>query len=101
MCTLMLLLWAMNILALSLSLSLSRSYVQAVRVLIVDELHLLGDERGQVLEVILSRTNFIASHTHQTVRVVGLCTALANAKDLADWLGVKQVWKPYNSICIK
>ena len=49
---------------------------------------MLGDERGPVLEVIVSRTNFIASHTHHPVRVVGLSTALANARDLADWLCV-------------
>ena len=39
----------------------------------------------------MSRTNFISSHTSKTVRVVGLSTALANARDLADWLGIKQV----------
>lgn len=51
----------------------------------------LGDDRGPVLEVIVSRTNFISSHTEKPVRVVGLSTALANARDLADWLGIKQV----------
>ena len=51
----------------------------------------LGDDRGPVLEVIVSRTNFISSHTTKKVRVVGLSTALANARDLADWLGIKQV----------
>ena len=50
-----------------------------------------GDERGPVLEVIVSRTNFISSHTSKKVRVVGLSTALANARDLADWLGIKEV----------
>ena len=50
-----------------------------------------GDDRGPVLEVIVSRTNFIASHTECPVRVIGLSTALANARDLADWLGIKQV----------
>lgn len=59
-----------------------------MRLLVIDEIHLLGDERGPVLEVIVSRTNFIGSHTLQTVRVVGLSTALANAHDLADWLGI-------------
>lgn len=52
---------------------------------------LLGDERGPVLEVIVSRTNFISSHTEKPVRVVGLSTALANARDLADWLNINQV----------
>ncbi|XP_062896378.1 activating signal cointegrator 1 complex subunit 3 [Mobula hypostoma] len=68
----------------------NRSYVQKVAILIIDEIHLLGDERGPVLEVIVSRTNFISSHTENPVRIVGLSTALANAKDLADWLGIQQ-----------
>ena len=33
----------------------------------------------------MSRTNFISSHTELGVRLVGLSTALANARDLADW----------------
>jgi activating signal cointegrator complex subunit 3 len=47
---------------------LHRTYVQAMRVLIIDEIHLLGDERGPVLEVIVSRTNFISSHTQHKVQ---------------------------------
>ncbi|CAN9514188.1 unnamed protein product [Ophioblennius macclurei] len=69
----------------------NRSYVQKVAILIIDEIHLLGEDRGPVLEVIVSRTNFISSHTSMSVRVVGLSTALANARDLADWLGIGQV----------
>lgn len=53
--------------------------------------YFIGDDRGPVLEVIVSRTNFISSHTERNVRIVGLSTALANARDLADWLGIKQV----------
>ena len=52
---------------------------------------LAGNDRGPVLEVIVSRTNFISSHTERPLRIVGLSTALANARDLADWLGIKQV----------
>ncbi|CAD5122095.1 DgyrCDS10545 [Dimorphilus gyrociliatus] len=69
----------------------TRSYVKSVRLLVIDEIHLLGDDRGPVLEVIVSRTNFISSHTDYKVRVVGLSTALANARDLADWLGIKTI----------
>lgn len=53
--------------------------------------YFLGEERGPVLEVIVSRTNFISSHTEKPVRIVGLSTALANARDLADWLNIRQV----------
>ncbi|XP_045150249.1 activating signal cointegrator 1 complex subunit 3 [Echinops telfairi] len=69
----------------------NRSYVQQVTILIIDEIHLLGEDRGPVLEVIVSRTNFISSHTEKPVRIVGLSTALANARDLADWLNIKQM----------
>ena len=63
-------------------------YSQAMRLLVIDEIHLLGDERGPVLEVIVSRTNFISSHTNNAVRIIGLSTALANAGDLGAWLGI-------------
>ncbi|ESO12122.1 hypothetical protein HELRODRAFT_62279, partial [Helobdella robusta] len=69
----------------------TRKYVKSVSLLVIDEIHLLGDDRGPVLEVIVSRSNFISSHTDMKIRVVGLSTALANAKDLADWLSIKQI----------
>ena len=69
----------------------TRSYVKKVALIIIDEIHLLGEDRGPVLEVIVSRTNFIASHTKKTLRIVGLSTALANAADLANWLGIKKM----------
>ncbi|CAG0914937.1 unnamed protein product [Notodromas monacha] len=66
----------------------TRQYVQAVALIILDEIHLLGEDRGPVLEVIVSRTSFIAAHTQRSLRIVGLSTALANAQDLAAWIGV-------------
>nr|CAH0109762.1 unnamed protein product [Daphnia galeata] len=69
----------------------TRDYVRAVALIIIDEIHLLGEDRGPVLEVIVSRTNFIASHTGRSLRLIGLSTAVANARDLADWLNIGQV----------
>uniref|UniRef100_A0A5B7ARQ6 RNA helicase n=1 Tax=Davidia involucrata TaxID=16924 RepID=A0A5B7ARQ6_DAVIN len=68
----------------------SRSYVAKVGLIILDEIHLLGADRGPILEVIVSRMRYISSQTERTVRFVGLSTALANAHDLADWLGVDE-----------
>lgn len=70
--------------------------MRSVALIIIDEIHLLGEDRGPVLEVIVSRTNFIASHTDRNLRIVGLSTALANAKDLANWLNIGQVHIPFN-----
>ena len=56
--------------------------------IVIDEIHLLGADRGPVLEVIVSRANYISSHTTRNVRIVGLSTAMANAHDLANWLNI-------------
>ncbi|KAK3015087.1 hypothetical protein RJ639_006649 [Escallonia herrerae] len=69
----------------------TRSYVTKVGLMILDEIHLLGADRGPILEVIVSRMRYISSQTERTVRFVGLSTALANAHDLADWLGVEEL----------
>ncbi|CAG8561643.1 11778_t:CDS:2, partial [Acaulospora colombiana] len=65
-----------------------RRYVQAVSLVIIDEIHLLGGDRGPTLEVIVSRMNYIGSQNDTKIRIIGLSTALANAHDLADWLNI-------------
>ena len=77
-------------------MALNFTWFQAVSLIIIDEIHLLGEDRGPVLEVIVSRTNFISQHTQRNLRVIGLSTALANARDLADWLGIKGVFGLFN-----
>ena len=65
----------------------TRKNVQNVHLFIVDELHLINGSSGPVLEVILSRMRFIAQQTGNPIRIVALATSVANAKDLADWIG--------------
>ncbi|KAJ3405457.1 activating signal cointegrator 1 complex subunit [Chytriomyces hyalinus] len=67
----------------------TRSYVSSVSLVIIDEIHLLGGDRGPILEVIVSRMNYISAQTKRKIRIVGLSTALANATDLGDWLHIK------------
>jgi activating signal cointegrator complex subunit 3 len=62
-----------------------------VGLMVIDEIHLLGADRGPILEVIVSRMRYISSQTELPVRFVGLSTALANARDLANWLGIEEV----------
>ena len=66
----------------------TRAYVKLVALVVIDEIHMLGEERGPVLEVIVSRMRYISSQTAMPVRLMGLSTAVANAQDLVDWLGV-------------
>ncbi|CAI5529834.1 unnamed protein product [Closterium sp. Naga37s-1] len=69
----------------------NRSYAQTVGLMVMDEIHLLGQDRGPVLEVIVSRMRYISARTSRPIRFLGLSTALANARDLADWLGIEKV----------
>lgn len=67
----------------------NRGYVQDVSLVIIDEIHLLGGDRGPILEIIVSRMNYIATQTNKPVRIIGLSTAVANPLDLADWLQIQ------------
>ncbi|MFF4568460.1 DEAD/DEAH box helicase [Streptomyces sp. NPDC001410] len=62
--------------------------------LVVDEIHLLGDPaRGAVLEAVLTRVREDSART----RIVGLSATVANADEVADWLGarlVRTAWRP-------
>lgn len=70
--------------------------MRQVGLVIIDEIHLLGVDRGPVLEAIVSRMRFISDQTRSPVRFVGLSTALANAKDLGEWLGIPHYVGLYN-----
>jgi len=67
-----------------------REYVQMVKLVIIDEIHLLGEERGAVLEVIVTRMRRMMESMNTEIRFIGLSTALANAHDLGNWLGIKK-----------
>ncbi|KAL5244354.1 hypothetical protein ACI65C_011764 [Semiaphis heraclei] len=64
-----------------------RKNVQNINLFIVDELQLIGGEDGPVLEIVCSRMRYIASQTEKQMRVVALSAPLADARDLALWLG--------------
>jgi antiviral helicase SLH1 len=69
----------------------TRGYVRQVSLVIIDEIHLLGGDRGPILEIIVSRMNYIASQKEGgSIRLLGMSTACANASDLGNWLGVKE-----------
>lgn len=67
-----------------------RKNVQAVELLIADELHMLGGQGGYVYEVVVSRMNFIALQMEKELRIVGLSVPLSNARDIGEWLGAKK-----------
>lgn len=71
-----------------------REAIAEIGVIVVDEIHLLGEpQRGPLLENLLARIRA----TDGTVRLVGLSATAANAQDVADWLGANLLtvtWRP-------
>ncbi|EHS62613.1 uncharacterized protein PGTG_22588 [Puccinia graminis f. sp. tritici CRL 75-36-700-3] len=59
-----------------------------VGLIIIDEIHLLHDERGPVLEALVSRTIRRMEQNHEYVRLVGLSATLPNYADVARFLRV-------------
>ncbi|KPP72642.1 U5 small nuclear ribonucleoprotein 200 kDa helicase-like [Scleropages formosus] len=65
-----------------------RTYTQLVRLIIVDEIHLLHDDRGPVLESLVARTIRNVELTQEDVRLLGLSATLPNYEDVATCLRV-------------
>lgn len=65
-----------------------RKAVQEVALMVFDEMHLISSRSGPTLEITASRVRYMSSQLDRPVRIVALSASLANARDLADWLGV-------------
>jgi len=80
------------------------TWVDKVRVLVVDEIHLIHDpSRGPTLEVIISRFKALNPET----QIIALSATIKNALDLAEWLDGKLIqsdWRPVplkEGVCYK
>mmetsp|Transcript_35927 Transcript_35927/g.58074 ORF Transcript_35927/g.58074 Transcript_35927/m.58074 type:complete len:2158 (+) Transcript_35927:72-6545(+) len=67
-----------------------RTYTQLVRLVIIDEIHLLHDDRGPVLESLVARTLRYVESTQEMIRLVGLSATLPNFEDVARFLRVSK-----------
>ncbi|XP_063773109.1 activating signal cointegrator 1 complex subunit 3 isoform X2 [Pseudophryne corroboree] len=61
---------------------------QLVRLLILDEVHLLHEDRGPVLESLVARTLRQVESTQSMIRILGLSATLPNYLDVASFLHV-------------
>ena len=72
------------------------SWVDDIGCVVVDEVHLLGQaDRGPTLEVTLAHLRRLTPG----VQLVALSATVANADEIADWLGAELVesdWRPVN-----
>lgn len=61
-----------------------------VKLLIIDEVHLLHEDRGAVIETIVARTLRLVESSQSLIRIVGLSATLPNYVDVADFLRVNR-----------
>ena len=66
----------------------ARPFTQLVRLVVIDEIHLLHDGRGPVIESLVARLLRQIETTQEMVRLVGLSATLPNYKDVAAFLRV-------------
>ena len=64
---------------------------ESVKLIIIDEIHLLEDDRGPVLESIVSRSFILSEMQQSKIRIVGLSATLPNYKDVAEFIKAKHV----------
>ena len=64
------------------------SLTQIVRLLIIDEVHLLHDDRGAVIETLVARTLRQVESSQNMIRIIGLSATLPNYLDVARFLNV-------------
>ncbi|KAI9654435.1 MAG: Sec63 [Alyxoria varia] len=57
--------------------------MDSIRLFLIDEVHILKEDRGASLEAIVSRMKFVGS----AVRFIALSATVPNAEDIATWLG--------------
>jgi helicase len=64
-----------------------------VGLLVLDEIHLIGSDRGPVYEVLTTKLRVL----YPNIRVLGLSATIGNPQELSSWLSAKLVsseWRP-------
>ncbi|KAI7296821.1 Sec63-domain-containing protein, partial [Hortaea werneckii] len=64
-----------------------RKNVQNVKLIVADDLHMLGGQGGYIYEAVVSRSQAIAAQLENGLRLVGLSVSLSNARDIGEWIG--------------
>ncbi|KAF2482587.1 Sec63 Brl domain-containing protein [Neohortaea acidophila] len=67
-----------------------RKNVQNTKLIVADDLHMLGGHGGYVYEAIISRSQAIAVQLENGLRIVGLSVSLSNARDIGEWIGASK-----------
>ena len=68
-------------------------WIEEITLVVADEVHLIGSDRGPTLEVILARMR----QMRPELQILALSATIRNAEEVAEWLGAEMVsteWRP-------
>ena len=68
-----------------------------IGLLVVDEIHVLGSDRGPALEMLVTKLRFL----NKEMQILGLSATIPNAKELAEWLGAVLVESDFRPVKLK
>jgi len=69
-------------------------WLSRVGVLIIDEVHLLGNDRGPTLEMVITQFR----HLNPSIRIIALSATIPNSAQIAKWLSAKLVLSDYRPV---
>ncbi len=72
-------------------------WLSQIGLLVVDEVHVVGTDRGPTLEMLITKLRFL----NPKMQILGLSATIPNAKELAEWLGARFVQSDYRPVKLK
>ncbi|KAF2724757.1 P-loop containing nucleoside triphosphate hydrolase protein, partial [Polychaeton citri CBS 116435] len=72
-----------------------RRLMSMVKLFLVDEVHILKEDRGATLEAVVSRMKSVGS----SVRFIALSATIPNSDDIAKWLGRNHIDNDSPAVC--
>lgn len=69
-------------------------WLKHIGLLIVDEIHTLGSDRGPTLEMVITKLKFL----NKDMQTLGLSATVPNSEEIAKWLGARLVVSDYRPV---
>ena len=66
---------------------LEQREINLLRCLVIDELHLIGDEtRGFLLEILLSKIMYLNTYQNSNIQIISMSATFPNIEEISSWL---------------
>jgi len=72
-------------------------WLSQIGVLVVDEIHSIGSDRGATLEMLITKLCFL----NKDLQILGLSATIPNARDLSKWLKAELVESDYRPVKLR